>query len=82
MNPVYAPILVGVIQFIGTIIFLAWKKGQDDAKLEILRTAHNELADEVTKVRDTNADLQNDLANIRGWLKGSSGAPINGGTHR
>lgn len=80
MNPVYAPILVGIIQFIGTIIFLAWKKGQDDAKLETLRTAHNKLSDEVIEIRDTNTGLQNDLANIRGWLKGSSGSPLNGGT--
>jgi len=79
LNSAYYPILFGVIQFISTLIYLAWKKGQDDAKLETLRVAHNELADKIQTLTDSNAGLSNDLANIRGWLKGSSGAPINGG---
>ncbi len=81
MNPVYAPIFVGVIQFIGTIIFLAWKKGKDDEKLELLREAHNEAVEEIENLKDVNMALSNEVANIRGYLRGGSGAPINGGSH-
>lgn len=72
MNSAYFPIIVAIIQFVGTLLFFAWKKGQDDAKLEILRQANNELCDEVQ-------DLKDNVAKIRGWLRGSQGAPINGG---
>ena len=81
MNPVYITILFGIAQFIGTLLFLAWKKGKDDDKLETLREAHNELVEDFDNLKDVNLELSNEVANIRGYLRGESGAPINGGTH-
>ena len=62
-------------------IALAEKSGQEDAKLELLREAHNDLVDQLETVRDVNLENSREIANIRGFLRGGSGAPINGGTH-
>lgn len=81
MNPVYVTILFGILQFIGTLLFLSWKKGKDDEKLEVLREAHNELTDDFDRMKDVNIELSKEVANIRGYLKGQYGAPINGNTN-
>ena len=81
MNPVYVAIISAVANFIGTLLFLAWKKGKDDAKLEVLREAHNELTDDFDRMKDINVELSKEVANIRGYLRGEYGAPINGGTN-
>lgn len=81
MNSAYYPIVVGVIQFIGTLIYLAWKKGQDDEKLEVLRSAHNDLAKENQQLQDDLNQVAIDLNRLWGWVRGNSGAPPNGGSH-
>lgn len=81
MTPVYIAILSAVGNVILIIAGFAWKVGRDNQKLETLREAHNELADDMENMKDVDVELTKEVANIRGYLRGESGAPINGGAN-
>lgn len=74
MNPVYLQICVALGNFLVTLLYVAWRKGKDDERLEAIEKDKKKLQDDVEQ-------LGKDLNRLYGWLRGNSGAPINGGSH-
>jgi hypothetical protein len=81
VNPVYLQICVALGNFLVTLLYVAWRKGKDDERLEALAKAHDTLAKDNKQLQDDLEQMAKDLNRLYGWLRGTSGAPINGGSH-
>jgi len=81
MNPVYVAIVAVVVNIIVMLLGFAWKAGSDNQKLETLRSAHNDLSEDIEAMRDVDVEHTKELANIRGYLRGEKHVPINGGAN-
>ena len=89
MNPWFVFIASWILQGIGWLIYMAWKKGREEEKLAVIEKREEEREEErLAAIKDLkkqigdletkNVFIETELANVRGWLRGVWGSGING----
>jgi hypothetical protein len=80
MNSAYIPVILFIfgviINGIGFAIMVAYRSGQEQKRVERIEVLERDLGN--TKASLT--ILQADIANVRGYLRGSHDFPPNGGS--